>query len=189
MHDVQRKRTESIHASLTTDWYITSRNPLICPCYQPFLSHGQPSPERVTAGPPVATTTTTILLQLQLLLLLLLLLLSTRSSTYLASPAPRLPDILKMANINDPLAPAIDTIKSANISANDRALLKTFILVSLNSSDAAQYVVDRVSRESATKCLEETLLSLKKDLEALASKSTLSSLKPPSQSRLLTVLQ
>lgn len=65
---------------------------------------------------------------------------------------------------------AIDKIESAQLSANDQALLTTYVSRSLTRVDAARYVLDRFARESETKTLEDTLLSLKSDLEVLASK-------------------
>lgn len=77
------------------------------------------------------------------------------------------------ADMNDPLAPAMEKIEFAKVSANDRALLSIFVLGSVKPSDAVRYVLDRASRESAAKTLEDTMLSLKDDLIALAFRSTL----------------
>lgn len=63
-------------------------------------------------------------------------------------------------------------IESAHLSANDQALLKTIIWTPLMGNETAKYAPARISEGLETRTLEDTLLSFKNDLEALAFKST-----------------
>ena len=70
------------------------------------------------------------------------------------------------------LEAALGKIDSAQLKANDRVLLRWFVARSLTPAEACRYVLNRVDEESKTKTLDDSLLSLKRDLELLALKST-----------------
>lgn len=71
------------------------------------------------------------------------------------------------ATPNDPITAAFELLESARLPPNDYWLLERFVLGSLVPTEAAQYVLNRRSREAGAKSLEDTLLSLKTDLEFL----------------------
>lgn len=75
-----------------------------------------------------------------------------------------------MAAEGDPFITALRTIESAHIPANDATMLRRFVGESLSKIEAARYVLDRLSQVSQAKRPEDTLLSIKTDLESLALK-------------------
>lgn len=75
-----------------------------------------------------------------------------------------------MAAADNTVITVLKTIESAELSPNDNFLLSRFVQESLAPAEAARYVLDRIGQNSNVNSQEDTLLSIKRDLEILALK-------------------
>lgn len=71
---------------------------------------------------------------------------------------------------DDPYRSALEVIEYAKLVPNDVFQLSLFVHEGLDPVETGRYVLDRISGESATKSVEDTLLSIKDDLISLASR-------------------